>query len=82
MPRGKNRCAICNQKHDQKHNFPDDYPYKLRFCCSCRGFSVQIILQGIDKVEEWLNKYDYLSFTGRRSLIKRAKKINKAITFA
>lgn len=80
MARGKNRCVGCFKRHDQKFNFPDDYPNRLKLCCSCKGFAVQVILHGVEKNIDWFVR----NYTPRkaRPFIKRIKRIHKAITLA
>lgn len=78
--RGKNRCYVCFKKHekDMGYKFPDDMPYKFRWCCGCRSLA-KIISRG--SVEKTINEYKRWNYGGIRliRLIKRVKLLDKLI---
>ena len=76
--RGKNRCYVCFKKHEKGiYTFPDDMPYKFRWCCNCRSLSRVIVIIGLKKKIKFFKKY--LGRIERISYIRKAKKLNKLI---
>ena len=37
------RCAVCSHRLHDPENFPDDFPEKFKFCCSCHTVLINII---------------------------------------
>ena len=50
--RGKNRCYVCFTKHDkgEYYKFPDDMPYKFRWCCICMNYADVIIRTSFERI--------------------------------
>jgi len=77
--RGKNRCYVCFRKHDKGdyYKFPDDMPYKFRWCCICRNFAKRIIKISFEKTINHFKKHHGVikSFF----YVRRAKRLVKLI---
>ena len=80
MTRGKNRCYVCFRKHEKNrkvYRFPEDMPYKFRWCCNCVTHAGILARTTLEKGIKFYKKY--YGRIERISFIRRAKLVNKLI---
>ena len=74
----RKKYCFCGFKFDE--GFPDDFPDRFKFCCSCLGIAITIVREGIDNVVSFLGKVLDKKTEKYDRYVEKHIKIDKLIT--
>ena len=75
------KCAVCFEELHNPEKFPEDFPEKWKWCCSCLLYADDIVKNG--DVEEIIKHWISIILVERKSrFVIKLRKIDKLIRVA